>query len=164
VGIRLPVRGGSVLDANPPRGGFFAAWIEPVKGQTVGFLIVFMGAGIGGAFRHGVSLVAPSLLGSGAFPYSTLGINVLGSFLMGLIAEYFAIKSGLPVQLRLFLTTGVLGGFTTFSAFSLETVLLYEKGLSGAAFAYAIGSVILGVGALFLALMLVRALVHGGAA
>lgn len=139
-------------------------WFEPVKGQTVGFVIVFLGAGIGGAFRHGVSLAAPRLLGSGAFPYSTLSINVLGSFLMGLIAEYFAIKSGLPMQLRLFLTTGVLGGFTTFSAFSLETALLYEKGQAGAAVAYAVGSVTLAIGALFLALMLVRTLINGGTA
>ncbi|WP_342163164.1 CrcB family protein [Methylobacterium sp. SD21] len=89
---------------------------------------------------------------------------MLGSFLMGLIAEYFALRSGLPMQLRLFLTTGILGGFTTFSAFSLDAALLFEKGQAGAAFAYVTGSVVLALGALFLALMVVRAAVGGGAA
>ncbi|OHV17587.1 protein CrcB [Methylorubrum extorquens] len=135
-----------------------------MKGQTVGFVIVFLGAGIGGAFRHGINLAALRLLGAGAFPYGTLSINVLGSFLMGLIAEYFALKAGLPMQLRLFLTTGILGGFTTFSAFSLETALLYEKGQGWAALVYAAASVVLAVGALILALGLVRAFVNGGAA
>ena len=130
----------------------------------MGFVIVFLGAGIGGALRHGVNIAALRLLGAGTFPYGTLGVNVVGSFLMGLIAEYFALKSGLPMQLRLFLTTGILGGFTTFSAFSLDAALLWEKGQAGAAFAYVTGSVVLALGALFLALMLVRASVGGGAA
>lgn len=130
----------------------------------MGFVIVFLGAGIGGALRHGVSVATLRMLGAGAFPYGTLGINVLGSFLMGLIAEYFALRSGLPMQLRLFLTTGILGGFTTFSAFSLDAALLFEKGQAGAAFAYVTGSVVLALGALFLALMVVRAAVGGGAA
>ncbi|WP_289014323.1 fluoride efflux transporter CrcB [uncultured Methylobacterium sp.] len=130
----------------------------------MGFLIVFLGAGVGGAFRHGVNLLTLRLLGAGAFPYGTLGINVLGSFLMGLIAEYFALRSGLPQQWRLFLTTGILGGFTTFSAFSLETALLYEKGQAGAALAYVVASVVLAVGALFAALTVVRSLLAGGGA
>jgi fluoride exporter len=107
-------------------------------------------------------IAALRLLGSGAFPCGTLGINVLGSFLMGLVTEYSTLKSGLPIQLRLFLTTGILGGFTTFSAFSLEAALLYERGQLGAALAYAVGSVALTTGALFLALALVRLLVNGG--
>ncbi|GJE54858.1 fluoride efflux transporter CrcB [Methylobacterium thuringiense] len=130
----------------------------------MGFLIVFLGAGIGGAFRHGVNLAALRLLGSGTFPYGTLGINVLGSFLMGLVAEYFALRSGLPQQWRLFLTTGILGGFTTFSAFSLETALLYERGELGAAVAYVLASVILSVAALFAALAILRSMLDGGGA
>lgn len=130
----------------------------------MGYLIVFFGAGIGGALRHGVNLAAYRVLGGGSFPYGTLAINVLGSFAIGLIAEYFALRSGLPQHLRLFLTTGILGGFTTFSAFSLEVALLYERGQVAAGVAYAIGSVVLSVGALFLALALVRMAVNGGTA
>lgn len=128
----------------------------------MGYLIVFFGAGIGGALRHGVNLAAYRMLGGGSFPYGTLAINVLGSFAIGLIAEYFALRSGLPQHVRLFLTTGILGGFTTFSAFSLEVALLYERGQVAAGVAYAIGSVVLSVGALFLALALVRMGVNGG--
>ena len=65
-------------------------------------------------------------------------INVLGSFAMGLIAEYFALRRGLPQHWRLFLTTGILGGFTTFSAFSLEAALLYERGQIGGAAIYVV--------------------------
>jgi CrcB protein len=126
----------------------------------VGFLIVFLGAGVGGALRHGVNL-AVLRLGWSAFPVGTLAINVLGSFLMGLLAEYFALKGHLPQQARLFLTTGMLGGFTTFSTFSLDAALLYERGRTELAAAYVLGSVVLSIGALFAALALVRALVRG---
>ncbi|WP_151953378.1 fluoride efflux transporter CrcB [Sphingomonas sp. EC-HK361] len=119
------------------------------------FLIVFLGAGIGGMARHGVNLFAVRVM-SVDFPWGTLAVNVVGSFLMGLIAEYFAMRTHLPQQWRLFLTTGVLGGFTTFSAFSLDTALLVEKGRMMTALGYALGSVVLSVGALFAALALVR--------
>jgi fluoride exporter len=128
----------------------------------MGFLIVFLGAGLGGAARHGVNMAALRLLGPGAFPYGTLAINVLGSFLIGAVAEVYALRSGLPPAWRLFLTTGILGGFTTFSAFSLETVALYERGAVTAALAYVGASVVLAVGALAAALALVRALLSGG--
>lgn len=127
------------------------------------YLIVFIGAGIGGSCRHAINLLTLRTLGANAFPFGTLTINILGSFLIGLVAEYFALRSGLPHQWRLFLATGILGGFTTFSAFSLEVALLYERGHSGAALTYAISSVVLSVGALFLALALVRATITGGA-
>jgi len=123
----------------------------------MGFLIVFIGGGIGAAVRHGVNLAAGRWFGFG-FPYGTLFINVVGSLAMGLIAEYFALKAGLPQSWRLFLTTGILGGFTTFSAFSLETALLYERGEVAAAAIYAVASVVLAVGALFAGLAIVRAL------
>lgn len=122
----------------------------------MGYLIVFTGAGIGGSFRHAVNLLALRTLGADAFPFGTLSINVVGSFLLGIVAEYFAFRSGLSHQWRLFLTTGIISGFTTFSAFSLEVALLYERGRIAAAFAYALSSVLLSVGALFLALALVR--------
>ena len=121
----------------------------------MGFVIVFLGAGIGGALRHGVNLAAARLFGLG-FPFGTLSINVAGSFAMGLVAEYFVLRSGLPQAWRLFLTTGILGGFTTFSAFSLETAMLYQRGETAAALAYVLASVILSVGALALALVLIR--------
>ncbi len=62
------------------------------------------------------------------FPWGTLCVNILGSLVMGLIAEYWALKSGLPQSARLFLTTGILGGFTTFSTFSLDTATIFERG------------------------------------
>jgi fluoride exporter len=124
----------------------------------VKFLIVFLGSGIGGALRLGVSLVVSGSLGN-RFPYATLIINVVGSFLMAVIAEYFALRSGLPQHWRLFLTTGIVGGFTTFSTYSLEIVLLYERGEPWMAVAYALGSVVLGCGGLMAGLALIRNLV-----
>ena len=124
----------------------------------MGFLIVFFGGGLGAALRHGINLVAARALGT-EFPYGTLIINVLGSLAMGLIAEYFALKAGLPQRLRLFLTTGILGGFTTFSTFSLEAALLYERGAVASAAIYVIASVVLAIGGLFAGLMIVRTLV-----
>ena len=124
----------------------------------MGFLIVFLGGGIGAASRHGINLLAARMLGMG-FPYGTILINVVGSLAMGLIAEFFALKGGLPQHWRLFLTTGILGGFTTFSAFSLEAALLYERGeLIGAA-TYVVASVVLAIGALFAGLAIVRFIV-----
>ncbi len=124
----------------------------------MGFLIVFLGGGLGAALRHGVNITAARLLGTG-FPYGTLTINILGSLVMGLIAEFFALKSGLPQHWRLFLTTGILGGFTTFSAFSLEAALLYERGEVAGAAIYVIASVVLAIGALFAGMAIVRVLV-----
>jgi CrcB protein len=126
--------------------------------SAMGFLIVFLGGGFGAALRHGVNMSAARLVGF-SFPYGTIFINVTGSLVMGLIAEYFALKGGLHRSWLLFLTTGILGGYTTFSAFSLEAALLYERGqLSGAAI-YVLGSVVLAIGALFAGLAIVRALV-----
>jgi fluoride exporter len=121
------------------------------------FLIVFLGGGLGSALRHGVNLVAARMFGP-TFPYGTLIINVAGSLVMGLIAEYFALKAGLPQRARLFLTTGILGGFTTFSTFSLEVAVLYERGQIAGAAAYVVASVVLGVGALFAGMAIVRML------
>jgi CrcB protein len=121
------------------------------------YLIVFLGAGIGGALRHGVNLAAAWLLGA-SFPYGTLTVNVVGSLAMALIAEFFALKSGLPQEWRLFLTTGILGGFTTFSTFSLDAVTLWERGDMLTAFFYIAASLIVSLGAFFAGLWLVRAL------
>ena len=122
-------------------------------------LLVFVGAGIGGVLRHGVNLVSPRWFGTG-FPAGTMLINVLGSALMGVIAGWLAFKTqaGWSQHVRLFLTTGILGGFTTFSAFSLDAVLLWERGEAGLAAAYVVGSVVLSLVALFAGLALVRSL------
>ena len=125
------------------------------------YLIVFIGAGIGGMARHGVNLAALRMFGPNSFPFGTLTINIVGSLLMGFVIEYFAFKSGMTQHARLFLTTGIIGGFTTFSTFSLETVLLFERGQSGAALIYALASVVLSVGALFLAMIAFRSVLSG---
>ena len=93
----------------------------------MGFLIVFLGGGLGAALRHGVNLASARLLGT-TFPYATLFENVTGSLVMGLLAAYFAFKGDASQHWRLLLTTGILGGYTTFSAFSLDAALLYERG------------------------------------
>ena len=119
------------------------------------YLIVFIGAGIGGALRHGVNVGAARLFGFG-FPFGTMIVNVLGSFLMGLFAGYFAFRPGIAQHMRLFLTTGILGGFTTFSAFSLDTALLIERHAWGMAAGYVVGSVAASLSALFFGLALFR--------
>lgn len=119
------------------------------------FVIVFLGAGLGGALRHGVNLLALRVVGVG-FPVGTLTINVLGSLLMGLAVGWFAARGELGATWRLLVTTGVLGGFTTFSAFSLEVVLLYERGALGLALLYVLASVGLSIAALALGLGLTR--------
>ena len=121
----------------------------------MGFLIVFFGGGLGAALRHGVNLLSARLLGGG-FNYATLFENVSGSFVMGLLIGYFAFKGGVSQHWRLFLTTGVLGGYTTFSAFSLDTILLYERGELGLAALYVALSVALSLGGLMAGMALVR--------
>ena len=90
------------------------------------YLVVFIGAGIGGSIRHGMNIWVGRLMGT-HFPYHTLVINVVGSLAMGLVAGWFAERGAAAGHTRLFLATGILGGFTTFSAFSLDAVLLWER-------------------------------------
>jgi CrcB protein len=123
------------------------------------YLIVFLGAGIGGALRHGANVAAVRLWGYG-FPFGTLLVNIMGSFLMGLLAGYFAFRPGIGQHVRLFLTTGVLGGFTTFSAFSLDAALLVERHSYGLAAGYMVGSVAASLSALFFGLALFRGGAH----
>jgi len=123
------------------------------------YLIVFLGAGLGGALRHGVNVASTRLFGF-SFPYGTLVVNVVGSFAMGLLAGYFAYRPGIPQHMRLFLTTGILGGFTTFSTFSLDAALLIERHQFGSAAAYVVGSVAAGLAALFFGLAVFRTAGH----
>lgn len=122
-------------------------------------LLVFLGAGLGGVARHGVNVAAARLAGT-AFPWGTLTVNVVGALLMGLMAGWLALRAGAgwTQDARLFLATGVLGGFTTFSAFSLDAILLWERGASGQAIAYIVGSVVASLVALMLGLAIVRGL------
>jgi len=121
----------------------------------MGYLIVFIGGGIGASLRHGFNLAFARLLGT-AFPYATLFENVGGSIIMGVLVAWFAFRGGVPQHWQLFLTTGILGGYTTFSTFSLDTALLYERGEIGSAAAYVLLSVALSIGGLFAGLALVR--------
>lgn len=121
----------------------------------MGFVIVFLGAGLGGAARHAVNLWAARQLGT-AFPYGTLTVNVVGSLLMGLIAGWFAFKGASSQHWRLFLTTGILGGFTTFSAFSLDIALLWERNDVLSLLAYVGATFIVSLGCLMAGLLLMR--------
>jgi CrcB protein len=119
------------------------------------FLVV-LGGGIGAGLRHGTNVYAARLLGTD-FPWGTFAVNVIGSFLIGVAAGWFAFRNDAAAQsLRLFLTTGILGGFTTFSAFSLDFALLFERGEITAAVWYVVGSVGLSLLAIFAGLWLVR--------
>ena len=108
--------------------------------------VVFLGAGLGGMFRHAANR-AGVMLGF-TFPWSTLFVNATGCLVMGLFAGWFTFRGEEAGQtLRLFLTTGILGGYTTFSAFSLDTALLYERGHIELAILYvsaSIGAALLG--------------------
>ncbi|WP_029029344.1 fluoride efflux transporter CrcB [Salinarimonas rosea] len=119
-------------------------------------LTVFLGAGLGGVLRWLVGLAALRAFGP-AFPWGTLAVNVAGSFAMGLVATL--VLARMPSETaRLFLTTGLLGGFTTFSAFSLDAAALVERGAPGLAAAYVAASVLLSLGAIAVGLALGRAL------
>ena len=119
-------------------------------------LLVAIGGGIGASLRYSTNLGALRLLGANAL-WGTAAINILGSFAMGLFAELLARRFGGSPELRLFVATGILGGFTTFSAFSLDFVVLFERGDLAQAFSYAAISVIISIAALFAGLYLARA-------
>jgi fluoride exporter len=121
----------------------------------MGFLIVFLGGGMGAALRHGVNIWVARAIGT-ACPYATMIENVSGSLVMGILAAYFAFKGDATQHWRLFMTTGILGGYTTFSAYSLDVALLYERGAVGMAALYATASVLLSIAGLFAGLALVR--------
>ena len=121
-------------------------------------VLVMIGGALGALARCQLGHMAGRLLGSG-WPWGTLGVNIVGGLAMGLLAGWLArYGSGGGEQARLLIGVGVLGGFTTFSAFSLETALMIERGQLGGAVAYAGLSVALSVGALFGGLFAMRAL------
>jgi CrcB protein len=120
-------------------------------------LLVALGGAIGAGSRHLVNVGSVRMFGIG-FPIGTLTVNVIGGLFMGLLAGYFALfYSGGGQNLRLFLATGILGGFTTFSAFSLDAVMLWERGVVVTAAAYVLLSVALSIAALVVGLWIMRA-------
>ncbi len=121
-------------------------------------ILVALGGAIGASLRHFTNVGAMRFFGPN-FPWGTFGINVIGSFAMGVFIELLARRFGGSNELRLFFATGILGGFTTFSAFSLDFVELVERGALGSALLYALASVVISILALFVGLWLVRTLV-----
>jgi CrcB protein len=118
---------------------------------------VALGGAIGSAARYGVNVWSGRVLGA-EFPWHTFIVNVMGCFAMGALVSLMALKLNVGPEIRAFLTTGILGGFTTFSAFSLDFALLVERKTYGAAVAYGAGSVALSLIAVFAGLYLVRSL------
>ena len=121
------------------------------------FMWVALGGAVGSAARYGVNVWSGRVLGA-EFPWHTFIVNVAGCFIMGVLVELMALKLNVGGDTRAFLTTGILGGFTTFSAFSLDFALLVERKTYGAALAYGAGSVALSLIAVFAGLSLVRTL------
>ena len=122
--------------------------------------IVAIGTGgaLGAIMRHGVNVGAAQIFGHG-FPVGTLVVNVLGSFLMGVLIVLFAHSLQSSQEVKLFVTTGFLGAFTTFSTFSLDFVTLFERGDIALAGGYVAASVVLSILALFAGMLLIRSMV-----
>lgn len=123
--------------------------------MMMNFLLVATGGAIGASARFAVNLTASRLFGNG-FPFGTLGVNILGSFLMGLLVVFLGERGGIP--LAAFLMTGVLGGFTTFSAFSIDTLMLVNRGQGGLALIYVAASVGVSLFATFVGLVIGRSI------
>lgn len=127
--------------------------------MTAPTIIAVAAGGAAGAVARYLSMVALAALVGSGFPWGTLFVNVLGSLVMGILAELGALAWQPSPELKVLLTVGVLGGFTTFSTFSLDVALLIERHDWAVAFAYIAGSVILSVGALFAGMAMVRQVV-----
>ncbi len=134
-----------IRTTGPPR-----HWTNRDRTTTIhcmrGFLLVFIGAGVGGSLRHAINLGSLRLFGP-HLPIGTFAINVVGSFLIGLFAGHAASSPSVDPHLRLFVMTGLLGGFTTFSAYSLEGVSLWQRGETTTAVLYVTGSVVISLAA-----------------
>ena len=121
-------------------------------------LAIAAGGALGAVGRHLVAAQVGHWLGSG-FPFGTIAVNVAGSFVLGVLVELFALVWSPSLELRAFLTVGAMGAFTTFSTFSMDAVLLYERGAHAQVAAYIGASVVFSILAFFLGLRLCRALV-----
>jgi len=121
------------------------------------FLLVGLGGALGSMARYGVGLAAGRLAPGSAWPWGTLTVNVVGGLIMGLVAGWLALRGGVQQEsVRVFTAVGVLGGFTTFSAFSLETALMIERREFAMAAGYVALSVVVAIAALFLGLIMAR--------
>jgi fluoride exporter len=120
-------------------------------------LLATFGGAIGSGARHLVNVAVTRAYGP-HFPWATLTVNIVGSFLMGFVVDMILRRFGGSVEMRTFLATGILGGFTTFSAFSLDISTLLGRGDSATAIGYIIGSVVLSLLALYAGLALSKAL------
>jgi CrcB protein len=121
-------------------------------------LAVGGGAALGGILRLLVTQLVVARFGAGFGQYATMFINVSGSFLIGVVIELATSRTGLPPIWRYFLATGILGGYTTFSTFSFESLSYLTTGLALSAFVYVAGSVLLGIAAAFAGIVTARAL------
>lgn len=117
--------------------------------------LVAIGGAIGSILRYLAAIGAARLAGPD-WPYGTVFVNVTGSFLMGVVVELIARRFNASVEIRLFVATGILGGYTTFSSFSLDASSLFERGGLTDALAYVLASVVLGILALFAGLAFAR--------
>lgn len=121
------------------------------------FLLVAAGGAIGSVARYGLGLAAGRWAPNASWPIGTFVANVVGGLLMGLLVGWLAFRGGAQQEaVRLFAAVGVLGGFTTFSSYSLEAVQMIERREIGLAAAYVVGSVVLAITALFVGLMIAR--------
>lgn len=120
-------------------------------------LLVAVGGALGSGMRHLTNVAALRMFGP-AFPLGTMAFNIVGCFIMGVFIELLARRFGGSAELRLFVATGLLGGYTTFSAFSLDFAVLYERGAFAHAFFYVAASVLFSIGALFVGLWLARSI------
>ena len=121
------------------------------------WISVAAGGALGAVLRYGVNIASTSLWGLN-FPIATMIVNVLGSLILGLLSGFFAHYGNPSPEMRAFIVTGALGAFTTFSTFSLDSVTLFERGAYMPLALYIGGSVLLGIGAFFIGLFLVRML------
>lgn len=128
--------------------------LERATGMNMVFAIAFGGA-VGALGRHFVNVGMAALLGHG-FPWGTLTVNVVGSLAMGVLVHVMAVGWSISPEMRALLTVGGLGAFTTFSTFSLDVIVLYERGQVAFAALYVLASVVASIGALFVGLRLAR--------
>jgi len=120
-------------------------------------LLVALGGAIGASLRHLSGLAFLRFMGP-AFPWGTMFVNIVGSLAMGFLIGWLSKRTGTSNEVRLFLATGLLGGFTTFSAFSLDVANLWQRGEVVTAFGYVLASVVFSISAVFVGLWMTRAL------
>lgn len=121
-------------------------------------MYVALGGAVGAVGRYGLSSLATSIAGFG-FPYGTLCVNIIGSLLLGIFIEFSALSWSPSHETRTFVVVGILGSFTTFSMFSLDFISLMTRGETVPALIYMASSVLLSIGAIWLGIMVTRALI-----